>query len=141
MAHPELEIAEAAIGAIAQLPADQARLYFDVIMMALPAAIRQILEARMQRYEYQSDFARKYHGQGVTEGLEKGLENGLRTAVVALAHAKLEVLSEDDLAAIEAVSDPRVLTELVTSLGQASSVFEARATLDRALDPGRAPRS
>jgi hypothetical protein len=95
----------------------------------------------MQRYEYQSDFARKYHGQGVTEGLEKGLENGLRAAVVALAHTKLEVLSDDDVAAIEAVADPRVLTELVISLGQASSVFEARATLDGALDPGRAPRS
>jgi flagellar biosynthesis/type III secretory pathway protein FliH len=161
LAHPELEIAEAAIDAIAQLPADQARLYFDVIMMALPAAIRRILEARMQHYEYRSDFARKYYGQGVAEGLEKGLEqglekgleqglekgleqglekgleqgleNGLRTAVIALAHAKLEALSEDDLTAIEAVSDPRVLTELVTSLGRASSVLEARATLDRAL--------
>jgi hypothetical protein len=39
LAHPELEIAEAAIDAIAQLPADQARLYFHVIMTALPAAI------------------------------------------------------------------------------------------------------
>jgi hypothetical protein len=133
LAHPELDVAEAAIGAIAQLPADQARLYFDVIMTALPAAIRQILEARMQRYEYQSDFARKYYGQGVTEGLEKGLENGLRAAVVALARTKLEALSDDDLAAIEAVSDPRVLTELVTSLGRARSALEARATLDRAL--------
>jgi hypothetical protein len=131
LAHPELEIAEAAIDAIAQLPADQAGLYFDVIMMALPAAIRRILEARMQHYEYQSEFARKYYGQGVAEGLE----NGLRTAVVALAHIKLEALSEDDLAAIEAISDPRVLTELVTSLGRASSVLEARATLDRALAP------
>jgi len=141
MAHPELEIAEAAIDAIAQLPADQARLYLDVIMMALPAAIRQILEARMQRYEYQSDFARKYYGQGVAEGLEKGRqegrqegrEDGLRAAVVALARTKLEELSDDEIAAIEAVSDQRVLTELVTSLGQASGVLEARATLDRAL--------
>ena len=127
--------------AIAQLPADQARLYFDVIMMALPAAIRRILEARMQRYEYKSDFARKYYGQGVAEGLEKGLEkgrqegreNGLRAAVVALARTKLAALSDGEIAAIEALSDPRVLTELVTSLGQASSVLEARATLDRAL--------
>ena len=62
MAHPELEIAEAAIGAI---------------MMALPAAIRRILEARMQRYEYQSDFVRKYYGQGVAEGFEKGLVGSL----------------------------------------------------------------
>ena len=53
--------------------------------------------------------------------------------MVALARTKLEVLSDNDLAAIEAVSDQRVLTELVTSLGQARSVLEARAALDRAL--------
>jgi hypothetical protein len=149
LAHPELEIAETAIDAIAQLPADQARLYFDVIMTALPATIRQILEARMQRYEYQSDFALKYYGQGVAEGLEQGLERGLeqglekgleqglekglRAAVIALARTKLEALSDDDRAAIEAVSDQRVLTELITSLGRASGSLEARATLDRAL--------
>jgi hypothetical protein len=137
MAHPELEIAEAAIDAIARLPADQARLYLDVIMMALPEAIRQILEARMQHYEYQSDFARKYYGQGVAAGREEGRQagreegrqagreegrqDGLRAAVVALARTKLEALSDDDIAAIEAVSDQRVLTELVTSLGQAVS--------------------
>jgi hypothetical protein len=125
MAHPELEIAEVAIDAISQLPANQSRLYLDVIMTALPAAIRQILEARMQHYEYQSDFARKYYGQG--------LEKGLQAAVVALARTKLEELSDDDLAAIEAVSDQRVLTDLVTSLGQARSVVEARAALDHAL--------
>jgi hypothetical protein len=59
MAHPEIEIAENAIGALAQLPEDQARLYLDVIMAALPAAARQILEDRMLRnYEYKSEFAR-----------------------------------------------------------------------------------
>jgi hypothetical protein len=137
MAHPELEIAEVAIEAISQLPADQSRLYLDVIMMVLPAAIRQILEARMQGYEYQSDFARKYYGQGLEqgrqEGRQEGREDGLRAAVVALARTKLEELSEDDIAAIEAVSDQRVLTELVTSLGQVRSASEARAALNRAL--------
>jgi len=37
------------------------------------------------------------------------------------------------IAAIQAVSDQRVLTELVTSLGQARSASIARAALDRAL--------
>ena len=83
----------------------------------------------MQGYEYQSDFARKYYGQGRQEGREEGL----RTAVVALARAKLKELSADDITAIEAVSDQRVLTELITSLGQAGSAREARAALDRAL--------
>ncbi len=39
--------------------------------MALPEAIRRILEARMQGYEYQSDFARKYYGQGREEGRQE----------------------------------------------------------------------
>jgi hypothetical protein len=133
MAHPELEIAEVAIDAIAQLPADQAQLYLDVIMMALPEAIRQILEARMQHYEYQSEFARKYYGQGVAAGREEGRQDGLRAAAVALARTKLEALSDDDIAAIEAVSDQRVLTELITALGQARNFVEARATMDRVL--------
>jgi predicted transposase YdaD len=133
MAHPELEIAEVAINAISQLPADRSRLYLDVIMMAVPAAIRQILEARMQGYEYQSDFARKYYGQGREEGRQEGREEGLRAAVVALARTKCKQLSDDDIAAIEAISDQGLLTELVTSLGKVRRASEARAALDRAL--------
>ena len=110
-------------------------------MMALPAAIRQALEARMQRYEYQSDFARRYYGQGIAEGLEQGRQEGLqegrqeglRAAVVALARAKLDMLSDDDLAAIEVTADPSILTALVTALGQARSASDARAALDQAL--------
>jgi cell division protein FtsX len=42
-------------------------------------------------------------------------------------------LSDDDIAAIQAVSDQRALTELVTSLGQARSASIARDALDDAL--------
>ena len=126
IAHPELEIAEVAVEAISQLPEDRRRLYLDVILHAVPAAIRQTLETQMIKgYEYQSDFARKYYGQG--------LEKGLQAAVVALARTKLKELSDDDIAAIEAVSDQLVLTELITSLGQARSLRKARAALDHAL--------
>jgi hypothetical protein len=146
MAHPELEIAEVAVEAISQLPEDRRQLYLDVILHAVPAAIRKTLETQMIKgYEYQSDFARKYYGQGRkegrqegrTEGRQKGRKEGrhegLRAAVVALARTKLGELSDDDLAAIEAVSDQRLLTELVTLLGQARSARKARAALDRAL--------
>jgi hypothetical protein len=127
MAHPQLEIAEVAIEAISQLPEDLLRLYTDVILKALPAELRRILEARMIKgYQYQSDFARKYYGQG--------REEGLRAAVVALARTKIESLSDADVAAIEAVSDQHILTELVTSLGQARSARKARAALDRAIN-------
>lgn len=132
IAHPELEIAQAAISALALLPEDRARLYLDVIMTVLPVTIRQSLEARMQGYEYQSDFARKYYGQGRQEGREEGRQEGLQAAAISLARSKLEDLSKDDVAAIEAMHDPRELTELVTSLGHAGGVAEARAVLQRA---------
>jgi len=129
LAHPELEIAEAAIEAIMPLPEDRKQLYLDVILSALPAALRQMLEARMQRYEYQSDFARKYYGQGRQEGREEGLQ----AAVIALARARLKTVPADDLARIATITDLRVLTELVTALGRARTAFGARAALVRAL--------
>jgi hypothetical protein len=130
MAHPELEIAQVAVEAISRLPEDRKQLYLDVILHAVPVAIRQTLETQMIKgYEYQSDFARKYYGQG----REEGRQDGLRAAVIAFACAKLGKLSDDDIAAIEAVSDQHILTELVTLLGQARSARKARAALDRAL--------
>lgn len=59
LAHPETEVALAALAAISGLPEDQARLYFDVIMAALTPHDRKTLEARMKGYVYQSEFARK----------------------------------------------------------------------------------
>jgi hypothetical protein len=145
IAHPELDIAEVAIDAVSGLPEDKARLYLDVIIDALPEALRQIIEARMQSYQYKSDFARKYYGQGRDEGLQKGREEGLqeglqegreeglRTAMLALARAKLGALTDHEVAAIEAMRDQRAVTDLITALGQASSVADARALLERAL--------
>jgi hypothetical protein len=52
---------------------------------------------------------------------------------MTLARTKLGELPDEGIAAIEAVSDQRILTELVTLLGQARSAREARAALDRAL--------
>lgn len=134
MAHPELETAEIAIEAISQLPERLLRLYTDVILNALPAELRRSLEARMIKgYEYQSDFARKYYGQGMSEGLEKGREEGLRVAVITLARTKLKTIPADDLARIEAITDVRILDDLVAALGQARTAFGARAALARAL--------
>lgn len=141
MAHPELEIAEVAIEAISSLPADRSRLCLDVLLNALPAEIRRRLEAPMEGYKYQSDFARKYYGQGHEEGLEKGVEKGLRAALVAFARARLGPLPDADIAAIEAVADQRVLTGLVASLGRARSAAKARAALDRALGRQKIARS
>ena len=133
MAHPELEIAEVAIEAIAPLPEDEARLYLDVVIAALPESLRQSLEDRMHRYEYKSDFARNYYGQGRQEGLQAGRQEALQAAAVALARAKIKALSDADVAAIEAAFDLDVLTGLVTALGKARSAARARVVLDRVL--------
>jgi hypothetical protein len=133
LANPDLDVAEAAIAAISDLPEDQFRLYLDVILAALPPLLRAILETRMQGYVYQSDFARKYYSQGLEEGREKGLEEGrgvgLRRAVLALLRAKLDVVNAEDEAAVESVDDERRLTELIGVLGLATSTADVRAAL------------
>lgn len=138
MAHPKLEIATVAVEAISGLPENLFRLYYDVILRALPAELRRRLEARMIKgYRYQSDFARKYYGQGLEEGRqagrEEGREEGLRAAIIALARTKLKTVSPEDLARIAALTDIRVLTDLVSALGQARTAFGARIALARAL--------
>ena len=72
-----LDIARAALGALGQLDDERARLYVDLVWSRLNDAAKAALEALMQgNYEYQSDFARKYHGQGLQEGREEGGEEG-----------------------------------------------------------------
>lgn len=134
MAHPDLEVAATAIEAIAQLPEEQNRLYLDSIIAELPDLMRQILEARMQGYEYRSEFARKYYNQGHSEGQEEGRkagrEQGLQAAALALAHAKLETVTADDQAVIEALHDEHTLIALIGALGHGRSPSEARAAFD-----------
>ena len=145
LAHPTLDVAEAAVDAISDLPEDLARLYLDAILMALPDAVRRILEAHMQSYEYRSEFARKYYGQGREEGREAGREEGreagraegrqevlvgLRAAARTLALGKVGAISDRQAAAIEASTSPDALTALVTALGLAATADEARAALE-----------
>ena len=134
MAHPELNVALAAVRATEGLPEEQSRLYLDVILASLPDAVRRALEMKMIKgYEYQSEFARKYYSQGREEGREEGLEHGredgLRAAVLTLARAELLDLAATDEAAIAALHNERALTTLVTELGRARSAARARAVL------------
>ena len=146
IAHPALDTAATAFSAIEPLPADQKKLYCDVIRAKLPAALRQILEASMIKgYEYQSEFARLYYGeghekglsQGREEGLSQGREEGLRTALLALARMRLPAVTDDDVTAIGALRDEGVLLELIGALGQASDATEMRAAVDLAIRRSR----
>ena len=134
LAHPELEVVNAVVGAISLLPGNQSQLYWDLVTTALPARVRQALEASMEGYEYQSEFARRYYNQGREEGREKGREEGrerLQRAVLSLAGAKLEVVTVEDEAAIRAIRDDDALEALNSALGSAKNAVEARDVLDR----------
>jgi hypothetical protein len=130
MAHRDLDAADVAVEAIAPLPEDVSRLYFDLIVSRLPEGSWRLLEARMQGYQYQSEFARKYYGQGHEEGLKKGLDEGLkqglRDAVLALARVRLDEVTAEDQAAIAALHDPLAATQLIGALAMAPTPADAR---------------
>jgi hypothetical protein len=63
-------IATAAIFASADIDVERSRLYLDLILISLGQNAPEAFEATMNSlgYEYQSDFARRYYGQGKAEG-------------------------------------------------------------------------
>jgi hypothetical protein len=134
MAHPHLEIARPTVDAISTLPADRTKLYFDQILSAMDPADRKYLEAHMQGYVYQSDFARRYYSQGLAEGLAEGEEKGFRLSIQALVNARLRVISPAEQAAIEAAR-PEDATAWITALSKARSAASVRAIL--ANGPGK----
>jgi predicted transposase YdaD len=138
------------MAALRELPEERSRLYFDVIMAALPELARRTLEAHMEGYEYQSEFARKYVAQGREEGRKEGrsegrsegreegrtvgMQEGQRAAVLALARLKVGTLSAAQAARIHALEDSAALTGLLLELGMARDAEEARAVLARLAD-------
>jgi hypothetical protein len=132
-------IALAAIAAAADLDSERGRLYNDVILSALGDAARSALEAVMQngRYEYQSEFARKYYGQGLAEGEAKGKAEGeakgkaegeakgKAEALIAVLAARGFALSDDLRAKILDCHDPTTLDRWITQAVTAASPGEA----------------
>lgn len=80
MAHggdPDIEhsvqIALAAQAASSELDDERSRLYFDLVLHALSEAARRALQAMdPAKYEYQSDFAKRYVALGETRGRAQG---------------------------------------------------------------------
>jgi hypothetical protein len=69
-----LEIALVAQDAAARLDTGHAELYFDLIACCLSeAASKRLLAMDPKNYEYQSEFARRYVGEGVGRGEVKAL--------------------------------------------------------------------
>jgi hypothetical protein len=84
-----LDIARAVLGAVGGVDDERARLYVDLVFSRLNDAAKSAFEALMQgNYEYQSDFARKYYGQGRQEGREEGRCEEAREAVLEVLDAR-----------------------------------------------------
>jgi len=111
MAHGETDqgatIAATVLPALRDLDDDRAGLYFDLVYNSLPEAARRALEAIMKGYEYQSDFAKRYFGQGRTEGRVEGRAEGRAEEA---ARALLTVLRVRGLAVPDAVRE-RILAQ------------------------------
>ena len=72
-------IASLAQMACVELDTERSMLYCDLILSYLPEAAREALQTMdASKYEYQSEFARRYYGKGKVEGREEGRKEGHR---------------------------------------------------------------
>ncbi len=110
-----LAIATATLGAARDLDEERARLYADLVLSRLGAAARAALEELMSagKYEYQSDFAKKYvalgRAEGVVEGRAEGVAEGRAEAILLLLEARGVVLGEPMRERLRACRDVAVL--------------------------------
>lgn len=127
-----VRIALAARHAIATLDEDRSRLYYDLVTNALSDSAREALNTmRPAGYEYQSEFARKYFGEGKekgkAEGRTEGEQSGRASLVLKLLNLRFGVLASDAQRAV-AAAPSSVLDEI------AERVLTAH-TLEDALSP------
>jgi hypothetical protein len=83
------------------------------------------------RQEGRAEGHREGRAEGHREGRAEGLQEGLRSAALMAMREKLELVTSDDEAVLEAVRDS-TLTALVNALIQATGAVEVRAALDGA---------
>lgn len=125
-----VQIALAAQMASLGLDADRSRLYFDLVLFSLSEAARRELQSMdPAKYEYQSDFARRYVAQGQAEGLAEG-RAALSSLIAKQLTSRFGVLPEDVRARIAAAS----LRELETIGERLLSAKTLSEALDRIQD-------
>ena len=122
MAHgQDQDVTKAAgIAALAQrvsgdLDTEHARLYFDLIHHSLSEAARRVLRDMMPaNYQYQSDFARKYYGQGKAEGKAEGISDIVRK-LLSLRFGPLDEATRSRIAAASSAQLEEVAERLLTA--------------------------
>jgi hypothetical protein len=79
----------------------------DILQAALTIAVRERMEELMRtdKYEYQSEFAKKYYAQGREEGREEGRAAGQVRALVLVLRSRGFNLPEELMSRIESERD------------------------------------
>ena len=76
------------------LDPERSTLYCDLVLHSLPEAARRALQAMdASKYEYQSEFARRYFGQGKAAGIAEGKAAGVVEIVLKQLATRFGVLS------------------------------------------------
>jgi hypothetical protein len=123
LGHPSESLVQTAYREIRALPEDTSTLYLDQLLLSLPEPLRSLL-MRIKGYEYQSDFARQYFGEGRAEGRAEGRVDVLRDVLAV----KFGVLPEDIEQRLRACDADQHRT-LVESVLAATSLDEVLAVL------------
>lgn len=131
------DIFGAAFEATACLDSERQRQYVDMILARWPELAPRVLEALMEsgKYEYQSEFAKRYYGQGRAEGLELGREEGreegraqgLRSALLAVLTSRSVAISAETRARITGEADVDRLEHWIAQaaiVARAEDIFE-----------------
>ena len=89
-------IASAAIMANSTIDGTASGLYLDLILRSLSTAVRDAAKITMNSlgYEYQSDFARRYFGEGKAEGISEGITEGRLEITLKLLALRFGLLTE-----------------------------------------------
>lgn len=117
-------IALAALHACLDLDTERSALYADVIRMALGDAARAALEDLMQspnKYEFQSEFARKYTALGIAQGKLEGEASAIlrvlvKRGLVVSAEQRDRILKCTDLAVLETWLDRAVVATTIEQI-------------------------
>ena len=120
-------IASLAQMACVELDTERSMLYCDLILSYLPEAAREALQTMdASKYEYQSEFARRYYGKGKVEGREEGREEGrvqtLASGILTVLDGRGITVDADSRMRIESCRDA---DDLETWLGRSGIVAKA----------------
>lgn len=119
------QIAMAAEGALLDLDTGRSTLYNDMLFAALSEAARRALrDMNLPKYEYKTEFAKRYYGQGLSEGKAEGRTEGRAELVLRQLTRRFGDLPEDIRARVRG-ADIGELDQIGDRLLTAGSLNEA----------------